>query len=164
MEDSVYSPGGENSGFGKSVRSGGGLFAKGINNQQNVTYSNIHIENNEEDKGDEVDPNFNEESDFENPRNYFVMDQRFVSVKNLVHHNSQLNQSNTPYMNHKNDDLLNRPSTSDNKNNRTNKFDFRMERPSTSKPKNYLELKKGRTKVLSQEEYLELQGSEKKKV
>ena len=73
-------------------------------------------------------------------------------AKNLSH----------PYTNFsKNMTFVERPSTSDNKN--MARFDFKMQRPSTSKQSKVSRLERGRTRVLSQEEYKELQFSEHKK-
>jgi hypothetical protein len=152
MEESVNSP---HSQPYKSVRSGGGLFTKGMNQ-----LSNANIENIFENKVNEVDPNINNDVD---KNGYYLADQRYVSAKNLAN-NIQLNQSNTPYMNESNEEPENRPSLGDRYNSGLSKFDFKANRPSTSKPKNRTNmLRKGRTKVLSQEEYFELQNSEKKK-
>ena len=150
--------------FYKSVRSGGGLFSKGIT-QLNATTSNFHPDRNEEMKGSfQQDPlGFDEESDFNPPNSYLVLEPRHTYNHRLDSVN-KMNYSGPAYMNSTKEVLAARPSTSDNKGGRVQKFEFRMERPSTSKPhKNSGRLQRGRTRVLSQEEYKVLQHSEKKK-
>ena len=75
--------------------------------------------------------------------------------------NRKLNISGGAYMNSCKELQDLRPATTGN--NKRNFCKSKIVRPSTSKPSKLNLLKKGRTKVLSQEEYFELQHSEKKR-
>ena len=164
FEDSVNSPGSKQSQFYKSVRSGGGLFSKGINNL-NSTLNNYNQDKNEEIKYGTGRDNIHaeESSDGNEPKSFLVLgNSNTFQVK--PNNYNDLNISGLPYMNSCKEIIQERPSTSDNKNGEVQKFEFKLQRPSTSKPrKKASNIHRGRTRVLSQEEYMVLQNSDKKK-